>query len=264
MLDEETRSLVLRAYGTVSRGAASDGHFYNEREQYLIGSHLDKNGLARRYVFYGGYEGAERKMLFALPDYCPDICDGLEEYVRSVQEDTFVSMIASLRITGSGYRELGHRDYLGSLLGLGLERFVIGDILVRSECSSAVFFCSRKISGFITEQLETVGADRISVSVVDDIRGFEPENRFVRVLGTVASNRADSVVSSLTGMSRDEAKKAISDGNVEVNYEKVIKAETDVAPGDTVSVRGKGKYIIRDISGTTRKGRIRLAADRYV
>ena len=263
MLDEETRSLIIRAYGTVSRGAVSDGHFYNEREQYLIGSYLDKNGLARRYVFYGGYEGAERKMLFALPDYCPDIGEDYEELVLPLLEETFASMIASLRITGSGYRELSHRDYLGSLLGLGLERFVIGDILVRSECSSAVFFCSRKISGFIIEQLETVGADRVSVSTVNDISGFEPDNRFVRVLGTVASNRADSVVSSLTGMSRDEAKKAVSNGYVEINYEKVIKAETDVEAGDIVTVRGKGKYIIREISDTTRKGRIRMVADRY-
>ena len=94
--------------------------------------------------------------------------------------------------------------------------------------------------------------------------GFEIKRSFRTITDTVASERLDCVVAALVNCSRDSAKTLITSGEAEKNYSENKKVDSLVTEGDIITVRGHGKYIIRNISDKTRKDRIRLVADKYV
>ena len=154
MLLAHTEDLLLR-----SAGGIAAGEFLNLGEQYLIRAYLTQCGKTEHidYAFFGGYPSAERRMLFLFPSYLSDTF----RYFTEGDADTDAvcaeeERICALRIQGSGYRVLTHRDYLGSLLALGIERSVIGDIAVLDEHSSVLF-----VKSVMAEYLFRTGAHRL-------------------------------------------------------------------------------------------------------
>ena len=190
--------------------------------------------------------------------------EGVSEYVEFA-EYGFEGDISAVRVVGSGYRTLSHRDFLGSVLGLGLERDVVGDILVNEgEKPHAVIICDRAVSVFICENLVKVGSDTVRASVLECEDIAPPERKFLHISDTVASARLDGVVASLISTSRERAKEIVLDGAVEVDYEVCERPDKVLTSPCAVTVRGFGKFRINSLADKTKKGRIRLDADKYV
>lgn len=227
--------------------------------------HLQRCGQWERARLWGGYAAAERVCLFLFPDYAlPYLSDATDvpDVLTQLGED---DPLALLCVRGSGYRTLSHRDYLGSLLGLGLERDVLGDILVdATDTAFAVVICQRRMLPFLIDQLDKVANDRVRVSAIDTLPAGMGERHFTELHDTVASPRLDGIVAALCHLSREAAQTAVRDGRVEVNYEVELRVDHTIEPTDVITVRGCGKFILQDIGTPTRKGRLRLVAVRYV
>ena len=268
---EDQLRLLLSHVDDLCRRAESGviGHtaFLTMREQIEIDRHIGSAGR-KRTVYWGGYEGSERKMLFCLPEY---ISDAAEVPVRELQREellpwlgeTWEESMAVLRVNGSGYKELDHRSYLGSLLSLGIERAVLGDIVVENP-HEALVVCERKIADYLLAEWKTVGADTVKVSAVTLAEDFRVERRFQEIRDTVASDRLDCVLAALTNLSREKAQGMIRAGLVDLDFITEQRTDRSVPDGAMLSVRGYGRYEVVGTDGVTRKGRLRLIAKKFI
>ena len=234
--------------------------FLSPRELHFSGIYLEKKGMRGRFFEWGGYADAERRRVFVLPEYMEGVTTPAQ-----LSDFGYEEVLAALSVRGSGYRRLSHRDFLGSVLGLGLRRDVIGDILVTGEDPvEAIVICDAAVSDFICESLTRVGNDTVKVKRVELADGFLPARRMQHISDTVASARLDAVVGALCSLSRDKAREAVVSGLVELNYESEERPDRAVGESSVISVRGYGKFKINSVSETTRKGRVRLDADKYL
>ncbi|MDR1692834.1 MAG: RNA-binding protein [Oscillospiraceae bacterium] len=183
----------------------------------------------------GGFSGAERvRGIFTNPDWG-----------RYGQEDLF----AALKI--SAYEELGHRDVLGSLMALGIEREVIGDIL-----PGGYLVCLPEMAPFITQNLERIG--RLPVTVATAELGALPvtEEAVQEKTDTVASLRLDALLSAAFGLSRGRAAELIEAGRVSLNHMECLQPDKTAEEGAVLSVRGMGRAKLLEIGGVSKKGRV--------
>ena len=219
--------------------------FLSEEEAALAFS-VASNANAR-FVLYGGYDGALRTMFLALPDWAED----------AENCDTIVPVTFSYRKID----KLSHRDFLGTLMALGITRETVGDILI--EDGRAVAFLSKEIARYVTEQVSKVGGVGVVLS-----EGFTlplPNvSKLVQFSGTVASARLDSVVSELAKTSREKAKALINEGLVICNSVVCEKVTSSVNGGDKISIRGFGRFVIDSCDEQTKKGRFILKYSKYI
>ncbi len=244
-----------------SRGVLAAGDFLTPREQYFAKNYIDRR-YRDSFLFYGGYEGAVRRAPIAVPEYVSVMAEYNGGDLRLAAQDELSEHFAVLSVSGSGYKTLDHRDYMGSVLGLGLSRAVIGDILPIGE-HRALLVVSEKIAPFLLEELVLIGHDkaRTERTTLDFHTVFEQQ--FLDLSLTVSSMRADCIVAALTGASRDDAQTMIARGLVEVNFSPTEKPSLDLAANDTVSIRGFGRFVLGEIAGETKRGRLRLHARKY-
>lgn len=230
---------------------------------------------AKRLFFFGGALTCDRRRAVFVPSYFDaeplisqaDVLKAsrevhLRDLLEAMAPDEDLGIVPVL-VKGSSYETLSHRHYMGSVLGLGIERDVIGDIAVLDE-HSAVIFTDEKITPFVTENLTSVGRDKVKCSVQKLSGDFVIPRKFETLHIAAGSDRADSVAASLSGQSRAEAKALCTGGNVEINYTSPVEPDERVSPGDIVSVRGCGKFIIDSFDGATRSGRLKLTVRRYL
>lgn len=200
-----------------------------------------------RTRFYGGYDDAERVILINLPDYA------------FVEDDDPLTVIRATVPAGS--RPLSHRDYLGSLVGLGIKRDLLGDILVRSDGADIIVLA--EIADFILLNYCKAGRTEVSLEQVPVSALIVPETVRKIVTDTVASLRLDNIVASAFALSRGKAAEAIKSGIVFVNHVEMTKADAAVSEGDQITLRGKGKARLAEIGGRSRKERIYIQIERY-
>ena len=270
---EEFKLLCKKADDAFARatGDVVSTAFLNPAEQYFLSEYIKMRGLMHRAVFFGGAEGAQRKKLFAVPEYVTMLCDGDDLYsaAKSFLGDDVFSDIVTLKISGGGFRDFSHRDYLGGILSLGLDRTAVGDIAPIDEYS-AYIFVSRSAARFLTEGdfSDTGGIriakDRVKISRAVLPDGYTVELRYKDVTDTVASERLDCIVASLCNLSREGAKEKILCGDVEHNYETADEISVAVGANDHISVRGVGKFLIVSVCDPTKKGRLRLVAKKFI
>ena len=232
--------------------------FLTPRDAHYASAYLRRKGV--HFLSLGGYSGAERVRIAILPDYMePNMsADGLADY-------GYTDTVAAVRISAGGYRKLSHRDYMGSVLGLGVERSVVGDILVLGESGeTAYIFCDAAMVRFFEEELTKVANDKVRTEAVALSEVRIPERRFAAVSDTVASARLDCVVAALCNFAREKAKEAVLAGLVEVDYECEERPDRTLTAPCLVTVRGHGKYRVLSVSDVTRKGRYRLSAEKYL
>ena len=187
---------------------------------------------------------------------------------RSVQrrgnvEENRATLYVPLSVRGSGFRSLSHRDFMGGILSLGVDRAVIGDIAVLSE-SEALVFAAERIAPFLESELTRIGRDAVICTRLETDPSFEIPRRFEEIPVTVASLRVDGVVKALTGKSREDAAAMVRQGLAELNYRECAEVAKEVAEGDVLSVRGFGKFIIGETAGSTRSGRLRVVCRKYL
>lgn len=278
MLSEEEGLLLSRTAELIGRADGAtvcSGCFYNLGEQYLLRAYMKMVGLTEgvHYVFFGGYDYAERAMLFCFPSYLSDaIAAALESsetksYAAQMKEDAMLSeeALLGIRIQGSGYKTLSHRDYLGALLSLGIERHTLGDIVI-PDTHSAYLIAKTNICDFLLTTLEHVGADKVRVSRVpsEEMRALPDMHRFEMISDTIASPRLDSIVAACANLSRKKAKVAVLAGSVELDFRTVTAPDANVPDHSYISIRGVGRFLFLGIDGTSKKGRLRMKAKRFI
>ena len=272
-LSDEERLLVSRAAELSARPRipAVASCFLTPREQRLV---FDLAGIPD-FFFFGGAPGNTRRKLVFLPDWIdcdiprpksPFSAETESEFLRILSEygmeDVATELISTVRVKTSGYERVGHRDLLGALMGLGIKREALGDICFYD--GDAYVFCDNVTADFICEELRKAGRDTVRCEKCTLPEGFEVASEFEDVYGTVASPRLDGVIRALLNVSRDGAADLCESGSVEINYYTEDECDTKVSAGDIISVKGYGKFVIDSISDTTRKGRIRLCARKYI
>ena len=204
-----------------------------------------------RTLMYGGYDDAERRMLVCVPADLP-ISD--EEAVDGLAE--------VLRVTKPAIsRALSHRDYLGSILGLGIERRLTGDILVRDD--GADIFIVPEIADFLLREYHQAGRTEVKTEIVPVSDVIVPEARCEIIKDTVSSVRLDSVISSAFRISRSSAAEAIRSGLVSVDHIECLKTDAKVEEGAILVLKGKGKAILEEIGSGSKKNRTWLKIKRF-
>ena len=217
--------------------------FMSERKQALLLSEL-KKAYFDNYLFFGGYGDSERKMLglfFDEPNESPFPISAIEFSFRKCDK-------------------LTHRDFLGSLMSLGIERETVGDILV--EDGRAVVFVKTELSDYVKSQISKVG--RIGVKVADADLSKLPQGRgFEEKTYIVSSLRLDNIVAAVCKLSREKTRTVIMSDSACVNFEETKNVSLNLKENDVFTIRGKGKFVLKSILGTTGKGRIRISVIHY-
>ena len=225
--------------------------FLDTHEQALAIA-ASRHAAGVRAFMYGGYDDAERRMLVCVPKDIP-----------MSDEEAAEGLLKVLRINLPLIsRELSHRDYLGSLLGLGIERRLTGDILVRTGGADVLIVPG--IEEFLLNELHRVGSVEVKTEAVPVDGLIVPEARTELIRDSVSSVRLDSVVSSAFRISRSKAAEAVRKGLVSVDHAEWLKPDAAVREGAVIVMKGKGKAVLEEAGGESRKGRIRIVLKRYV
>ena len=224
-----------------TRGYMTYTKFLDMNERALCAEAVRLAGAGGSALFWGGYEDAERVLCLFYPDY------------MDAESAKAAAPIVLLRAHKSREDTLDHRDYLGSLMGLQIERAVVGDLLVHE--AGAELLVLEEMADFVQLHLCKAGRKQISITrePIDSLKAAAAEEQ--EGSGSVASPRLDSVVALVFGMGRSEAQGRIEKGLVFVNPAPCLKPERLVAEGDRLTVRGLGRARILAFGGTSRKGR---------
>lgn len=253
--DGEERILLGRVLDKLSeterRSIPAHTGFLSPGEQAAVEDLLPAAGRPR-HVMFGGYPGAERRVCAFLPDW--------------QEEDDFLAdpegPVAALEISCHAGARLSHRDFLGSLMGLGITREKIGDILVGEGRSQVLLL--RAALPFLLSQWESAGRWRLKLREIP-LDALEVKPLQVKTIrDTVAALRLDAVAACGFSTSRTRAAEFISAGQVAVNHRECAKADRLVAEGDVISCRGLGKCVVKQVLGQSKKGRVIIVMDRYI
>ena len=236
------------------------GDFLDMHQRKIASDYCKGRKLPVRYMFYGGYDDAERCMTVFLPDYIETADDGVPGEIAELVRVIRVSV-------PKGGRGLTHRDYLGSLLALGLDREVTGDILVRQpdekNGGGADIIVETGVAEFIEMNYDKAGRTNLTVQVLPIAELDMGTQNIVQKHDTVASLRLDNIVSSAFALSRAKAAEAIRRGIVSVNSVEALKVDQEVSEGDRIVLRGKGKAVLTEAGGRSRKDRIIVTFNLY-
>ena len=200
------------------------------------------------YVLQGGYEGAERQVLQFLPDW--------------MEPESAEAPIRCLRAVFREEEKLSHRDFLGSLMGMGIVREKVGDILVAP--GSADLLVLEGVADFLLQSWNSAGRAKLRVSAIEPENLHIPTVQRKEVRDTVSSLRLDAVAASGFRLARGKAAALIESGKVQLNWRECVKPDKLLEAGDVVSARGFGKFELGEVGGLTRKGRISIVLQVYV
>lgn len=238
------------------RGNLGISAFFSPREIFLAQEYLKRGGV--EFLFFGGYDDAERKKCYLLPEFIGEI-----QNIGDICEYGYSLEVDAVLVKGSGFEKLSHRAIMGSVLGLGVQRDVIGDIVLIND-NEAVFFCDSQLTDFFEDNLERIGRDKVKLCRIGLDKLELPSKSFLQISDTVASARLDCIVSALCSLSRERAKEKIEGSLVELNFELEERPDKEVAVPAIISVRGVGKFQVVSVSDKTKKGRYRLLAKKYL
>ncbi len=207
--------------------------------------------------YYGGYENAERCVAVFTPKFLE--IDSIDMYLRENSDENPICLI---KITKDKFCCLSHRDYLGSLMGLGIKREMIGDIVV---CDDGCYlFVLKSISKYICENLKRIGRGTVECQTLDvsefvyNQQSISEENFFVTSL------RIDNFLSAVFNLSRTQSAEYLKKGVVFVNSAECLKKDFMLKQGDKIVLRGKGKVVFKEIAGESKKGRLRISVIKYI
>ena len=188
-----------------------------------------------------GNEDSESKAILIYPDY-----------MNEVDAADFVSLI---RIDKKDY-DIAHRDVLGSLLSLGIKREKLGDIIINDE--AIYFYIRNEILDYVLLNLDKIKNYGVDLEVIDLETPLAREIDYEEKLVTCASERLDLVLANVYNLSRSDAKNAIEAGLVKINYKVTYKISETLDVGDLVSMRRRGRFIVGDYLGLSKKDKLKL------
>lgn len=228
--------------------------FLDMYQTALVETFFRKNNF-QNYKLYGGYEEAERKILIIYP----------EKYNEEMLAKNYNKMISILRIQlpDEEQGKLVHRNYLGGIVKLGLKREKVGDILVFNNGADIITFVD--FANTLKTELGSLTRFQNSKIIVDEISKIrKQEIKIEEVKIIVPSLRLDNIVSDLAKTSRSKAVQIMEAQRVFVNGKNEIKASKQIKQNDIITIRGKGRFIIKEFTGTTRSGRTVILVEKYI
>lgn len=227
-------------------------------QKFCLGDFLDPFGqeiaetVAHNYPelrldLAGGYVGAERqRAMFIDKDF-----GGKPSFE-----------LAYVLVTWNGqFEHLGHRDVLGALMSLGIERDRFGDIIMGS--AQAGIVTDKKMADYLIDNLTKIKHTGVECKLADLESIPAKEEKFKELRATVASLRVDSIAAAGYGVSRSKAASDIEADKLKLNWQPVKNASQNVKEGDTLSLRGRGRLEVAEVRGQTKKGRIGVLLKRY-
>ena len=198
-------------------------------------------------VLWGGYEEAERKIAAFLPSYIDK-----ESFIAGA--DALITCLLCKPLQARFADALTHRDFLGALMNLGLEREMIGDIVVDRDKSEAHIFVMTAQAATIAKELTRIKHTSVMCEEVSP-GSVEVQPAFEHVEGFVSSERLDVILSLVYKLSRSKSQKLIEAELVTVDGRIVTSGGHDLKAGSRVTARNYGKFIYDGIDGTSRKGK---------
>ena len=228
------------------KGIVTFSDFLSLNEQSILQQNRDK--LESDYEMSGGYEYAERQMVAFIPDAlfyewdypmkCVRICPTYPKFAE----------------------KLSHRDVLGALMSLGIERSKIGDLIVNNkpDHTDMFFFAEEGITPYILDMLTSIRHTVVTLEILDDYR-IDYVPHFQEKEAIITSNRLDAVIAAICKVSRSAALRLIQEGKIFVNGAESLHNTYYCKQGDVLSIRGYGKVRFGEILGVTKKDRIRFS-----
>ena len=207
------------------------------------------------YKLYGGYEDAERKILIIYP----------EKYDETMLKKNYSKILEVVRVNlGEGEQgKYTHRNYLGAIVKLGLKREKVGDILVADEGADII-----SVKDFVEvlkkelTLLKRFENSKIEIIELKNLRKKEIKIENIKII--VPSLRLDNIVSDLAKTSRSKAVQIIEQERVFINGQNETKLSKQIKLHDVITIRGKGRFIIKEFEGTTRSGRPVIVVEKYL
>lgn len=245
---QHLQDLSLRAYHS---GYPCFTEFLTSGELSLLLQNR-KNFSQVKVETWGGHEDCDHKMGGFFP----------EDYMEDFRKSFPISCI-QVRVANQKYaKELTHRDYLGAILNLGIERSTIGDIRICDQ--TAYVFCNLELVPFIMSSLDRIGHSLVICKEISDITDI-PDQQFEIKHQSVASLRLDNIVSAMIGSSRGKASELIAQGKVIAQHEERY-SNSFRCPNDAVlSIRGYGKFRLLFHEGDlTKKGKQKITIYKYI
>lgn len=227
--------------------------FLSIYEKQIIQKELNRNKI-KNYIFFGGYEGAEGEILVIYP----------EKLGKDIAEKNLENILKAIKIKLPKELEgkYNHRDYLGCVMKTGLNRNRIGDIIVHED--GAYIIVLKENAEYIAEFLK--GIIKFSKSQIEVVEYYEIKTKEIELEEkqiTVASMRLDNIVAETIKISRSKTEKLIKEEKVFINTKVETKGAKNVGSGDVLAIRGKGKFIIGEILGNNKKGKIIVEVKKY-
>ncbi|MBF8437626.1 photosystem II S4 domain protein [Halanaerobiaceae bacterium Z-7014] len=248
--DQEDRDLGERILDKIDlvkeRNQQIATKFLNPHQQKIAKKILEQISEIN-FKIDGGYSKAERKRILIFPDY--------------LFPDHQTVPLAFYQIEGNfDFVNLSHRDFLGAIMGLGVQRDYVGDIIIFDDFAQVIV--GSEITDEIELNLTSVNEVPIKTSKIerDDIK-FKPENH-KEILATVASMRLDAIISAGFGESRSRSSQYITSGKIKLNWKEVDDVSADVEVGDMISFKGRGRLHVAEKRGKSNRGRIKLKLER--
>lgn len=220
----------------------------------LVESFLRKIDV-KNYILLGGYEEAERKILLIYP----------EKYDDKMINKNISNILKAIRISlpDDLVGKYTHRDYLGGVIKLGLKREKVGDILVDN--TGADIIIMEEISAFLLSNIESLTRfqmSKVTLEEISNLRKVEIKKEEVKII--VSSLRLDNIVSELAKCSRSKAEQILNTERVFVNGQNETKKTKQIKQGDIITIRGKGRFEVKEFVGNTRSGRYIINIEKYV
>lgn len=256
--NQEDKLLVAKILDKIefvkTKNKIQNTDFLNMYEQELAINILNKLGLKTYYLF-GGKENTERNMLIIYPEKLT------EEMARKNNKN--IIGIIRINLPRDLEDEYDHRKYLGAIMKLGIEREKFGDIIVSHLGADIVV--AKDLVDYLIQNLKSLTrfqSAEISQIELEDLKNIQISK--LEISSIVTSLRLDNIVSVLAKTSRSKADEIINQERVFLNYKLETKASRQVKVGDTITIRGKGRFNFKEISGNTKKGRFIIKIDKFV
>lgn len=242
-MQKRLNELALRA---LYSGRCSFSRFLEPSLEHVARTAAAQAGV--QIAFRGGYEGAERTVAAFYTDGAP----AAEEYPLCCLEINW----------NAKYANPGHRDLLGAIMALGLERSAIGDVAMGAQQGVAYLFAHSDVEDYIAMNLESAGRASLRVRPCRTSPSIKaPEGIWMRI--TVSSLRLDAVLAAALKLSRNEAQRLIEAGLVKRNHLEELRGDIHLENGDLLSIRGHGRMRVEALDGLTRKGRQAVRLFKY-
>ncbi len=206
----------------------------------------------KNYVFYGVKENADRNILVFYP----------EKFSKEIVEKNYEEILEIIRIKLPNNIKYEHREFLSGIMKLGIKREKFGDIVVTDFGADVIVFS--EISKVLLEDLKTLTRFKraeINVLNIKELVNVEPEFENIHII--VSSLRLDNFVSELAKTSRLGSQDLIKEGKIFINSINEFKDSKKININDTITIRGKGKFIFDSIEKETKSGKFLLNLRKY-